>query len=224
MNKQRFQLFDILIVTSILLLAFIFRLYKINTPLADLHSWRQSDTAAVARNFVKDGINLFQPRYDDLSGRESGRENPQGYRMVEFPLYNAIFAFIYKLAPLIPVEVYGRLTSVLFSLLTIGIIYYLMFKESERLPAVIASLTYAVFPFFVFFSRVVLPETTALSFTMISILFLYLSNEKKIIPIRKSVYFIVSFIFFALAILIKPTVIFYSVVLFYLLLQKYQLN
>ena len=221
MKKQNFQLRDFLILSAILLLAFVFRLYKINTPLADLHSWRQADTAAVARNFVKDGTNLFQPRYDDLSGRESGKENPQGYRMVEFPLYNAIFALIYKLAPVISIEVYGRLTTVIFSLLIIGIIYYLLFKESGGLAAVVASLTYAIYPFFVFFSRVVLPETTALAFAMISILFLYFSNEKKIMPIKESIYITASFIFFALAILIKPTVIFYSITLLYLFFQKY---
>ncbi|MBI4226559.1 glycosyltransferase family 39 protein, partial [Candidatus Roizmanbacteria bacterium] len=190
---------DVVILFIILFLALIFRLYRISSPLADLHSWRQADTAAVARNFVKNGIDLFHPRYDDLSGRESGRENPQGYRMVEFPIYNAIIAFIYKLAPLIPVEVYGRLTTTLFSLVTIAIIYYLVFRENGSLTAIIASLTYAVFPFFVFFSRVVLPETTALASTFISILFLYLYKEKKISPFKEFIYFIGSVVFFALA-------------------------
>src|SRR3990167_11017087 len=216
MNKK-----DIFILFIILFLSLIFRLYRISTPLADLHSWRQADTAAVARNFVREGIDLLHPRYDDLSGREAGKENPQGYRMVEFPIYNAIFAFIFKLAPFLPIEVYGRLTSAIFSLLVIGVIYYLMLKEATRLAAVVAGLIYAVFPFFVFFSRVVLPETTALSFTFISILFLHFYQEKKINPIDELIYFIVSAIFFAFAILVKPTVIFYSVVLFYLFWQKY---
>lgn len=224
MKKQNFQLYDVLILSFLLLLTLVFRLYRINTPLADLHSWRQADTAAVARNFVRNGIDLLHPRYDDLSGRESGQENPQGYRMVEFPLYNGIFSATYKLVPFIPVEVHGRLTTVLSSLIIIGIIYYLVFKESGRLPAIIAGLTYAVFPFFVFFSRVVLPESTALAFTLTSILFLYLSNEKKISPAKETAFFIISFVFFAFAILIKPTVIFYSVVLFYLLFQKYNFN
>src|SRR3989338_3369647 len=156
MNKK-----DIFILFIILFLSLIFRLYRISTPLADLHSWRQADTAAVARNFARDGIDLLHPRYDDLSGREAGQENPQGFRVVEFPLYNAIFAYIYKLSPVLSIEIYGRLTSALFSLLIIAVIYYLMLKENGRLPAIVAGLTYAIFPFFVFFSRVVLPETTA---------------------------------------------------------------
>jgi len=47
--------FDIFILSVVLVVAFVFRLYKINIPLADLHSWRQVDTAAVARNFAKNG-------------------------------------------------------------------------------------------------------------------------------------------------------------------------
>lgn len=215
---------DFIILLLILTVGLFFRLYKINTPLADLHSWRQADTAAVARNFTRDGIDLLHPRYDDLSGREAGQENPQGFRMVEFPLYNAIFALIYKLSPFLPVEIYGRLTSAIFSLLIIAVIYYLLLKENGRLPAVIASLTYAVFPFFVFFSRVVLPETTALAFALISIFLLYQSGQKKISLFKFSLYLAASALSFTLAILVKPTVIFYSPVLIYLFWQKYKLK
>ncbi|OQA93350.1 MAG: hypothetical protein BWY24_00496 [Microgenomates group bacterium ADurb.Bin219] len=46
----------------ILALGFCSRLYKINIPLADHHSWRQADTAAVARNYIKEGWNFFFPK------------------------------------------------------------------------------------------------------------------------------------------------------------------
>ncbi len=224
MKKQNFQLYDVLLLSSILLLAFIFRLYKINAPLADLHSWRQADTAAVARNFVRDGIDLFHPRYDDLSGRESGRENPQGYRMVEFPLYNSLFAYAYKFLPIIPLEVYGRLTSIFFSLIIIGIIYFLLFKEVGRIAAITGSLVYSIFPFFVFFSRVILPETTAVAFAFLSLLFLYLYSRKKSFQLREIIYLVLSAIFFSIALLIKPTTIFYSICFITLFIKKYGLK
>ena len=85
---------DYFILSLILIIALLFRLYKINIPLADFHSWRQVDTAAVSRNFVKNGIDLFHPVYDDLSNVQSGIDNPLGYRMVEFPIYNAIITVI----------------------------------------------------------------------------------------------------------------------------------
>ncbi len=222
--KPQFQLKDVVILSFILFIALLFRLYKIGTPLADFHSWRQADTAAVARNFVKDGIDLLHPRYDDLSGRESGRENPNGYRMVEFPIYNAIIAFSYKILPILPLEIYGRMTSVAFSLLIITVIYYLLKSEVNRLAAMGASLLYAVFPFFVFFSRVILPETTALGFTFLSIFFLYIYSRKNISRLKSIMSLFLSLVLFSLGILVKPTVIFYGIVLFYLFFRKYGFN
>ena len=200
---------DFLLLSFILSVALLFRLYRINTPLADFHSWRQVDTAAVARNFVKSGFDLMRPKYDDFSNVQSGIENPQGLRMVEFPLYNAIFASISKYIPGLPIEIWGRLTSVFFSLIIIAIIHYLTLRESGRLAAFFASLIYAVFPFFVFFSRAVLPETTALSFSFLAVFFLYLNPRSLFLCL-------ISLLFFASSMLIKPTVIFFGLPLTYI--------
>ncbi|KKQ24240.1 MAG: 4-amino-4-deoxy-L-arabinose transferase and related glycosyltransferases of PMT family [Candidatus Roizmanbacteria bacterium GW2011_GWC2_37_13] len=213
---------DFLILAFILIIAFFFRLYKINTPLADLHSWRQADTAAVARNFVTQGFDLLHPRYDDMSNVQSGLDNPQGYRMVEFPLYNAIFAWLFKLFPAIPLTQWGRLTSIFFSLITISVIYYLLAKEQNRSTAFWASAIYAIFPFFVFFSRVILPESTALGFTMLSIFFLYLFSKKQYSNITIYLFYLLSLISFAAALLIKPTVIFCMIPIAYLFFQSYK--
>ena len=215
---------DILILSVILIIAFVFRLYKIKIPLADFHSWRQVDTAAVARNYVKNGLDLFHPKYDDLSNVQSGIINPQGYRMVEFPIYNAIIAVLYKTFPIFTIEIWGRLTTVIFSLVIISIIYYLLLNENSRLSAIFGSLTYAIFPFFVFFSRVILPETTALAFSMLAIFFFYLNVENKIKGLKSIIYHLVSSIFFACALLIKPTIIFYLLPIFILFYRKYKLN
>lgn len=212
---------DLFILFFIAIVALIFRLYKINTPLADLHSWRQADTAAVARNFVRNGFNLLLPRYDDLSNIQSGKDNPQGLRFVEFPIYNASFALLYKAFPALPLEIWGRITTIIFSLIIIFIIYYLVLKESGRLTAIISSLIYAVFPFFVFFSRVVLPDTMAISMTLISIFFLYLYSQNKA-PLMNIILYLLSLVTFALSILIKPMVIFYGLTLIYCFIKKYK--
>lgn len=215
---------DFFILLFILLIALLFRLYKINTPLADFHSWRQADTASVARNYVKNGIDLFHPVYDDLSNVQSGIINPQGYRMVEFPIYNAIIAIFYKTFGFITLEIWGRLTTIIFSLIIISIIYYLLLKESSRLSAVFGSLTYSILPFFVFFSRVILPETAALAFAMLSVFFLYLKIDKKQKKPLSFIIYLLSSISFALALLIKPTIIFYFFPLIILFIRKYKFN
>lgn len=221
MKVNNFLKVDILILSFILLVALSLRLYKINTPLADFHSWRQVDTAAVARNFVKDGFDLLKPRYDDLSNVQSGKDNPQGYRMVEAPIYNAMFAGLYKAIPSLSLEVWGRLVSIIFSLITISIIYYLLLKEHSRLSAVFASLIYSVFPFFIFFSRVVLPESTSLGLAFMSIFFLYKFNKREGGAIAY-IQFTLSLVFIALSLLVKPMTIFFFLPLAYLFLEKYK--
>ena len=211
---------DYILLSLILMIALGLRLYNINTPLADLHSWRQADTAAVARNFSRDGINLLRPTYDDLSSIQTGIENPEGLRMVEFPLYNAIVSVFVRYLPITSVTVYGRLVSSVFSLVTIAILYYFGLKEKNRLTAIAAAGIFAIYPFFVFFSRTVLPETTAVSFMMIALFLLHigLSKDKKL----SALLFIGSVVFFAMSILIKPTTIFYALAAGYLFIDSYR--
>lgn len=209
-ETHTFKRLDLIILSIIIVLGFIFRLYKtFDTPLADLHSWRQVDTAAVARNFVKDGFDLLKPRYDDLSSLQSGMENPEGVRFVEFPIYNAIVAGMHLLYRGWPIEVWGRLVSSFFSLFIIGVIYYLALKERDRTTAIIAAAVFAFFPWFVYFSRMVLPETMATAYAMLSIFFFYLYAHKE--KNRYTyVYFALSLITYAVSILVKPTAGFYG--------------
>lgn len=201
----------------LIILAFILRLYFIDAPVADHHSWRQADTAAVARNFTRIGFDLLYPRYDDLSSIETGANNPEGYRFVEFPFYNALFAAFYKYFPLFSLEMTGRLTTVIFSLILLAIIYYITTKEVNKIAGFFAGLTFAIMPFFVFYSRVILPDMNAISLMFIGIFFLYKWSKNK----NWFLYFL-SLIFVALALLTKPTVIFYLLVILYLFFSTYK--
>jgi hypothetical protein len=222
-HLARFVKVDIYILLFILVVAFALRLYKIDIPLADFHSWRQADTAAVSRNFVKHGFDLMHPKYDDLSNIQSGKENPEGYRFVEFPLYNALVAGAYVLLPFLSLEVWGRLISIISSLIVIAILYYFLLKEHSRTAAIIGSLLFAIFPFFVFFSRVILPEMNALAFTFGALFFVYkftqLEENRRIAGVLLLLAATLSFMG---ALLIKPTSIFYAVALLYLFLSHYQ--
>jgi len=222
-EENIFRKIDYVILFFILVIALVSRLYKISTPLADLHSWRQSDTSAVTRNFARNGIDVFHPRYDDLSSNQTGMENPNGYRFVEFPLYNAITATLYNLYPVFPIEIYGRLVTSFFSFFIIAVLYYVGLKERDRLTAIVGSFVYAAFPFFVFFSRVILPETTSLSFVFLALFFLYLFSSLKKAKIQ-IIWFIVSLVFFALSLLVKPPAIFYAFALLVIFYKKYGLS
>ena len=92
---------------------FAVRLYRFANPIADWHSWRQADTSAVSRNFLKHGFDVLHPRFDDLSNVASGKDNPNGYRFVEFPIYNIFQANFYKMIGVFTLEEWGRLVTIL---------------------------------------------------------------------------------------------------------------
>lgn len=207
----------------IAILTIALRLYKINIPLADFHSWRQADTASVARNFAADGINLLKPRYDDLSNIQSGFENPKGYRMVEMPIYNAAITLLNG-TKACSIDVCGRVLSVFAATITVLVIFYLLLKEHGLMAAVLGGLTYAISPFFVFFTRVVLPDPTAVALAMSSVFFLYLFTNSQNHKLKSRLYYFLSAILFSLAVLIKPTAIFYAVPLGYLFIRTYTWN
>jgi len=48
----------------ILLFGFFARAATFQTPLLDHHAWRQSDTAAISRNFFRERFNIFYPQVD----------------------------------------------------------------------------------------------------------------------------------------------------------------
>jgi len=212
---------DFIILGLILVVAFVVRLYKIDAPLADFHSWRQADTAAVARNLERTGFNLMMPTYDDLSNLQSGVDNPKGLRFVEFPIYNASFAWLHMMVPFFTLETWARVVAVLFSLLCIASLYYIALVEAGRTAAIFTAITYSVMPFFVYFSRVILPETPAVSLAVFSIFILHLyTNEKK--KSLRIVWFILSLVAFATSLLIKPTTVFYGLPLLVLFIRKYK--
>jgi MFS family permease len=216
MNKK-----DILILSIILVIATAFRIYKINTPLADFKSTHQANIASVARNFTYNGFNLLEPKYDDISSVPSGIENPEGYRFTEFPLYSATFAVLFKYLPITSLEVYGRLTTVFFSLILISILYYFGLKEHSRTAGIFAALLYAILPIFVFFSRVILPYTMGLALMFISIWFLYLYLKSKK---NHLLYFICSIFFYGIALLVASNTFFYTIVIAYLFVATYKFD
>ena len=182
---------EYLILSIMLVIGFIVRLYKIDNPIADWHSWRQADTSAVSRNFVKDGIDMFYPRYDDVSSIQSGKDNPNGIRMVEFPIYNAIHAVLFKTFGIYTLEKWGRLLTVVISLVTAVFLFLLGRKHYSSKIGLLTAFFFLFLPFNIYFSRVVLPDPLGVLFVVSSLYFFGVNN-------------FVSAILFALALLQKP--------------------
>lgn len=218
--KKLLNKFEWVILLAIVVLAFAARLYKINNPIADWHSWRQADTSSVTRMFAEKGVNFLTPIYQDISNVPSGKDNPNGYRMVEAPIYNLIHLAVYKLHPQWGIDLAGRLTSSLISLISLVLLYLIVRKFSGKWTGLIAALLFAVLPFNIYYSRVVLPEPLMIAFTLTFLLaFIYAIPEKKSGRINLFLFFSSS-VFLALALLVKPYAIFFTLPLFYLVWER----
>lgn len=207
---------EYILLTLVLLLGFLARLYKINSPIADWHSFRQADTASVSRYFVDNGIKLFVPSYHDISTTQSGIFNPEGYRFVEFPLFNALHALFYTALPVLSFEVWGRLVSVFSALVSTIFIFKIGKKFIGVYGGVMAALFYAFMPFNIYFTRVILPEPLAITLGLASVWF-YI----KFVESEKGGHLYFGSFLLALALLVKPYVFFFGIPVAYLLINKY---
>lgn len=210
---------NLIIFFFLLLLAYFLRVYRLDSPLADWHSWRQADTSAVTRNMIKFKFDLLHPRFDDLSNIPSGKDNPNGYRFVEFPIYNTVVAFIYKLFPLLSIEAMGRLISILASLGSLIFLSLFVNKYLGNKTALWSGFFFAVLPYNIFYSRVILPEPHLVFAVLGSIYFLDKWLEKE-----KIYLLILAILFSSFALLIKVSAIFIWPVYFYLIFSKYKLR
>lgn len=211
--------FEYIILSFIIILGFVARLYKIGNPLADWHSWRQADTASVTRIFVQKGLNLLYPRYNDISSIQSGYFNPEGYRFVEFPIFNLVHYLLYESFPKISLEVWGRLVSIIASTISTFLMFLIGRKMAGRWAGILASFFFAFIPFNIYFTRVILPEPLAVTLALLSLWFFM-----KFLDEERGICFYTSALALSLSLLIKPYILFYALPIVYLANRKYGLR
>src|SRR3990170_6854240 len=207
---------EYIFLSIIIAASLISRLYKINNPIADWHSWRQADTASVTRTFVSGGINLLYPKYHDISSIQTGIFNPKGYRFVEFPIYNAIHALLAKTRFPFTLEVWGRLVSVFSSLVTIFFVYLIGKKLLGVNGGLLTAFFFGLLPYNIYFSRVILPEPLALAFGVFAIW-----AFMKFVEAKNYLFLYISSLSFALGALTKPFVLFYMIPAAYLAVKTF---
>lgn len=218
-NKSIFQ-WKVLLIPFIV--AFVcLRLYRIDASVADWHSWRQSDTAAVARNFVKFGPDILHPRFDDFSNIPSGRDNTEGWRMVELPLYQYFSYMLKTILNQFSLETWLRLVNIFASLATCILLGLFIARITNPLEGGVASFVFAVLPFGIFYSRAILPETFAVFWAVLS---LYVLSNILFYKNKNTLYIISASIFGAVAILVKPMVVFLLIPFVYILYQRFSIS
>lgn len=211
-----------LIFSLILIAAFIVRLYGLNNPVADWHSWRQADTAAVARNFFKFGFEPLRPRYNDLSNIQSGFDNPNGWRMVEFPIYQMIGSSLFKYLPKLTIEEWLRLTTIAGSVLTSLLLGLIVEEMAGPLAGLTTAAIFAFLPYNVYYGRTILPDPFMVFWSTLSIFLLVKTRSKA--GTKWWLLVILSAVTAAIAILVKPVAVFLLLPEAYLWLKEFKLK
>jgi 4-amino-4-deoxy-L-arabinose transferase-like glycosyltransferase len=155
-NRHKIMLIAIAVV------AVAVRLIAIDQPYIDNWSWRQSDVAAIARNFYEHGFHFAYPQIDWAG-------DAPGYVGTEFPILPFLAALSYKLMGVH--EWIGRLQGVIFFAVSLPFFYLLVRDIFGRVAATWALFFYSFAPLSVVSSRQFMPDIPSLSLAVIGLYF-----------------------------------------------------
>jgi hypothetical protein len=139
----------------LLVVAVAIRLLGVTNPPVDIHHVRQSDTASIARNMAREGIDLLHPRVD-WAGPDAGTVES------EVPVYNALVSLGWASSgtPTAAGWAWARLLSVL-AWLGGGLALLLWVRRRLEGPPWAFLVLYALSPLAVAFSRNMQPDALA---------------------------------------------------------------
>src|SRR5436305_4237107 len=150
------------LVIVIGILAVAARLILINQPYVDHWSWRQSDVAAIARNFLQNRFRFGFPQIDWAG-------NAPGYVGTEFPILPFIAAICYRFAGVH--EWIGRAQALILFAVSLPFFFLLVRKVFGSVAALWATLFYSFAPVNVFAGRSFMPDVPSLSLAIVSLYF-----------------------------------------------------
>jgi len=190
------------VVVAIWILAVAARLILINQPYVDHWSWRQSDVAAIARNFSEGGLRFAHPQIDWAG-------NATGYVGTEFPILPFVAAICYQFAGIH--EWIGRSQAIIFFAVSLPFLFLLVREIFGSTAAIWATFFFSFAPVNIFAGRSFMPDVPSLSLAIVGLYFFVRWIED-----RESVSFLLAAITISLSILIKVTSIVIAAPLLYL--------
>lgn len=143
---------------AILATALLARLWYLDSPLIDAHSWRQITNADIARHFTST-LDLLHPQVS-----WGGRDGVVG---MEFPLLQWATGVLWRLSG--ESHVVARLVAVAFSVTGVACMYGLGARLLGRPAGLAAAALMAVSPSVVFFGRSFLSDTPMLTFMIAAV-------------------------------------------------------
>jgi 4-amino-4-deoxy-L-arabinose transferase-like glycosyltransferase len=141
-------------------IAIAVRLIAINQPFVDQWSWRQSDVAAIARNYFTNGFHFAYPQIDWAGDQP-------GYVGTEFPILPFLAASCYKFLGVH--EWIGRIQALILFAASLPFFFLLVREIFGATAATWALLFYSFVPLSVMASRCFMPDMPSLSLSIIGL-------------------------------------------------------
>jgi hypothetical protein len=151
-----------LLLGAVAVFAMAVRLIWIDQPFVDNWSWRQSDVAAIARNFFQNGFQFAYPQIDWAG-------DAAGFVGTEFPVLPFVAALCYEMAGLH--EWIGRIQAVLFFAGSLPFFYLLVREIFDEPTAIWALIFYSFAPLSVVASRAFMPDMPSLALALAGLYF-----------------------------------------------------
>lgn len=139
-----------IVLLLICLAAVLLRVPNIGGPPVGFHSWRQADTAAIARNYVEEGTPFHLPKID------WGRPGP-GFVETELPLYPYAASLAYRAIGGVDHRA-ARWLAIAASILTLLALYRLVAEEVGPVAGLWAACFFAALPLSAYYGRAIMPE------------------------------------------------------------------
>src|SRR5438874_12313118 len=152
------------------ILAVAARFILIDQPYIDNWSWRQSDVAAISRNYFQGGFHFAHPQIDWAGDQP-------GYVGTEFPILPFLAAFCYKIFGVH--EWIGRVQALLLFALSLPFFFLIVRKIFDETAATWALFFYSFAPLGIMASRCFMPDIPSLALSIIGLYFFLRSLESE---------------------------------------------
>ena len=152
------------IIVFICVVAVAVRCWKIDAPFTDPWSWRQTDVAAIARNYFENGFHFARPQIDWAGDQP-------GFVGTEFPILPFTAAIAYKYLGV--QEWIGRLQTILTFAFSLPFLFVIVRRAFDQTAAMYALVFYSFAPLSIAAGRAFLPDMAALSLALIGLYFFW---------------------------------------------------
>ncbi|HVH29836.1 MAG TPA: glycosyltransferase family 39 protein [Vicinamibacterales bacterium] len=152
-----------IVLGFVLLFGFCARAATYKAPLLDHHAWRQADTAAIARNFYREGLNPLYPQIDQRGDQRFG------YVETGLELFAFLVAALARLVGFTP-EI-GRLLSALLFVCSCLMMWRFVRHRYGEECGIVAAFLYAFgFPLLLWAERSFMNESLLVCLSIASLL------------------------------------------------------